>query len=89
MTHFEYMESIGQTNIFEFLEAPLSPGRNNAFITGDKVKIRFYTDELPSIEYCHPHLLGRGEIVGKKLDFYIVQIGERTVAVPGDKLILA
>ncbi|WP_413363108.1 hypothetical protein [Lysinibacillus sp. 3P01SB] len=60
MTHFEHMESIGQMNIFEFLEVPLSLGRNNAFITADKVRIRFYIDELSYIEHCHPQLLGRG-----------------------------
>lgn len=88
MTQFEQVELAGQTTIFDFLEFPPSLRRNNAFLIGDKVKIRFYIDELYYIEQSHQQLLGIGEIVGKKFDFYIIQIGEQVVEVPGDKLIL-
>ena len=88
MTHFEYLESIGQTNIFDFLDITPMSKRNKGFFEGDKVKIRYYVDEIEFIRNCHPQLMEVGEIIGKKLDFYSVLIGEEVVKVPGEKLIL-
>lgn len=88
MNHFEIMESVGQTNIFDYIEgvAP-STKRNNAFEVGDSVKLHFYQDEYDFIIECHPHLLEAGEVIGKHLDFHRVQIGGAVVDVPGDKLV--
>lgn len=88
MTHFEYLESIGQTNIFDFLDITPMSKRNKGFFEGDKVKIRFYADEIEFIRNCHPQFMEVGEIIDKKLDFYSVLIGEEVVEVPGDKLML-
>lgn len=88
MTHFEQMEQLGQTNIFEFLPIGYKSKRNNEFIEGDPVKIQFYQDEYNFIIECHPHLLEAGEVIGKHLDFYLVRIGDMVVEVPGEKLSL-
>lgn len=87
MTHFEIMESIGQTNIFDYIEMTPTTKRNNAFEVGDSVKLHFYQDEYDFINECHPHLLEAGVVIGKHLDFYRVQIGGAVVDVPGDKLV--
>ena len=88
MTHFELMESQGQTNIFDFLPKAENKKRNKAFFEGDVVKVRYYVDEYEVIKNLHPELLEPGVIVGKKLDFYIVQINETIIHVEGAKLIL-
>lgn len=89
MTHFEYLESVGQTNIFDFLDITSVSKRNKGFIEGDKVKIRFYADEIEFIRNCHPQLMEVGEIIGKQQDFYIIRIGEIVLHVEGEKLTLA
>lgn len=89
MSHFEYMEQAGQTNIFDFLPITPTSKRNRAFVEGDKVKIRYYADEIEFISNCHPQLLEEGEIVGKHRDFYVIQIGEIVLYVEGEKLKLA
>lgn len=64
MSHFEYMELIGQTNIFEFIES--SEARN----VGDIVKIKLVDESIDDeahnyMKYYMSHLLGKnGEIVG-------------------------
>ena len=83
-----YFETMEQTSIFDYLPIAADNKRNKAFFEGDKVKIRYYVDELPYIETCHPQWLEVGEIIGKKLDFYCVLIGEEVVEVPGEKLVL-
>jgi len=88
MTHFEQMEQSGQTNIFDFLDITPMSKRNKSFVEGDRVRIRFYTDEIESIQSCHPHLMKVGEIVSKKLDFYLIRIGETELYVDGSKLTL-
>lgn len=88
MTHFEQMEQLGQTNIFEFLPIKYDGKRNKGFIEGDPVKIRFYQDEFDFIYRCHPQLLEVGEIIDKHLEFYSVRIGNTIIDVPGEKLVL-
>ena len=88
MTHFELMEQLGQTNIFEFLPISYDSDRNKGFIVGDLVKIRFYQDEYDFIYQCHPQFLEVGEIIDKHLEFYRVRIGDKVVDVPGEKLVL-
>lgn len=88
MTHFELMEQAGQTNIFDYINIAPTSIRNNGFIEGDPVKIRFYQDELDFIYQFHPQLLGVGEIIDKHLEFYRVRIGDTMVDVPGEKLVL-
>lgn len=87
-THFEYLEEIGQMNIFDFLPITPSSKRNNSFVEGDNVRIRFYQDEYDFIFNCHPQLLEVGTIIDKQCDFYRVRIGETIVDVPGEKLVL-
>lgn len=86
MTHFEYMESQGQMNIFDVLPITPRSNRNKSFVEGDKVKIRYYVDELEFIQAYHPQLMEEGVIIGKAHDFYRVQIGEVVVDVEGQKL---
>lgn len=88
MTHFEYLESQGQTNIFDFLEVTPKSKRNKSFVEGDKVKIRFYADEIDFIRNCHPQLLEEGEVIGRKHDFYVIQIGGIVMYAEGEKLML-
>lgn len=88
MTHFEQMEQLGQTNIFEFLPIGYESKRNRGFMKGDPVKIRFYQDELDFIYHCHPQLLEVGEIIDRHLEFYRVRIGDKIVDIPGEKLSL-
>jgi len=88
MTHFELMEQSGQTNIFEFLPTKSTSKRNKGFFEGDKVRIRFYTDEVEYIQSCHPQLMGVGEVIGKQHDFYVIKIGEVELHVEGEKLTL-
>lgn len=82
------MESIGQINIFDILPIKTTPVRNKAFVEGDKVKIRYYADEIDYVRECLPQLLEEGEIINKQLDFYQVRIGEKLIDVPGEKLVL-
>lgn len=89
MTHFEYLESQGQMNIFDYIDITPTSKRNKSFVEGDRVKIRYYVDELEFIQACHPQLLEEGVIIGKANDFYRVQIGEVVVDVEGQKLKLA
>lgn len=88
MTHFEYLESVGQTNIFDYIDIAPTSKRNNCFVEGDKVTIRFYVDELAYIKECHPQLMEVGHIVDKQYDFYMVKFDGRTIEVPGEKLSL-
>lgn len=88
MNHHEYMESIGQINIFDILPIKTTPVRNKAFVEGDRVKIRYYADEIEYMCECLPQLLEVGEIVSKQLDFYQVRIGDSVIDVPGEKLVL-
>ena len=82
------MEQLGQTNIFEFLPISYESKRNNGFIKGDPVKIRFYQDEYDFIYNCHPQLLEVGEIVDNHLEFYRVRFVDKIVDIPGEKLML-
>ena len=87
MSDYEELEAKGQTNIFDFLE--ITPEkRNEAFVEGDSVKIRFYIDEIEFIEKNHPELLKVGKVIGTRHDFYVIQIDEITLHVDGEKLIL-
>ena len=86
MTHFEQMELHGQINIFEFMEAAPKVKRRKVFVEGNRVKIKFYADEIEFIQSCHPQLMEEGEIIGKHHDFYIVRIGEIELYVEGEKL---
>ena len=88
MSEYEELEAMGQTSIFDFLEKTPKK-RNKAFSEGDKVKIRFYVDEIEYIEKNHPELLKVGVVIGKRHDFYVIQINEITLHVDGEKLILA
>lgn len=88
MTHFEHMEQLGQTNIFDFLDITPISKRNKSFMEGDKVKIRFYADEIEFISKCHPQLMEVGVVIGRQYDFYIIQIGEIVLHVEGEKLSL-
>lgn len=85
MAEDNYLESIGQTTIFDFLQVD-NVKRSKAFEIGDKVSIRYYEEELDFIRDCHPQLLDGGEIIDKKCDFYRLKIGDVVVDVPGDKL---
>ena len=87
MSEYEELEMLGQTNIFDFLEKT-PKRRNKAFIEGDKVKIRFYVDEVEFVEKNHPELLQPGKVIGKRHDFYVIQINEIVLHVDGEKLIL-
>ncbi|MER1959153.1 MAG: hypothetical protein ABS942_17355 [Solibacillus sp.] len=88
MTHFEYLESVGQTNIFDYIDITPQSKRNNGFVEGDSVTIRFYVDELSYIKECHPQLMKVGYVVGKRFDFYMVKFDGETIEVPGEKLSL-
>ena len=88
MTHFELMESVGQTNIFDYLPKSIDRKRNKAFMEGDRVKIRFYVDEIEEVKKYRPKHVETGEIIGKKLDFYIVQFEDSVAYVDGGKLML-
>lgn len=67
MTHYEWLEDQGQTNIFSYIEEP---------VIGDKVSVQFEENELPYVQECLPFLLEPGKIIGKKADFYSVRFGE-------------
>ena len=88
MTYFEQIELQGQTNIFDFLPTKDDVKRNKAFFEGDVVKVRYYHDEYEILKKLHPELLQPGVIVGKKLDFYIVEINDVVIYVEGSKLVL-
>jgi len=82
------MEQSGQTSIFDFLDITQSSKRNKSFFEGDKVKIRFYADEIEFISNCHPRFMEVGEIIDKQQDFYVIRIGEVELHVEGEKLLL-
>lgn len=78
MTHFEYMEKIGQTNIFDYLEAEVAADQNNAPsvalnttpVVGDSVKINLTDSDEESknyFKYYYPHVLNKvGEVIDVK-----------------------
>ena len=73
MTHFEYMESIGQTNIFEFLEP-------STIDIGDEVIITLpdpvaYSDIYYYLLYYHPHIINkRGLVIDRQNSSYLVSV---------------
>lgn len=80
MTHFEYLESIGQTNIFEFLY----PAPTIQIGDAAKINIDSCDDEASDyFKYYYPHILNKvGTIVDKKLlrdkTLYLIDVyGER------------
>ncbi len=87
MTHFEHMETQGQTSIFDFMDSV--PVNKTHFANGDKVRIQFYDNELGFIKAHCPQLFEIGEVVGKKLDFYVVLFVDSVLYVEGKKLHLA
>ena len=67
MTHFEHLESIGQTNIFEFL----GPSTVEATVQiGDSVKINidYCEDEATNyFRYYYPHVINKvGTVIDSK-----------------------
>lgn len=88
MSDFEKLEALGQTSIFDFLETPKTK-QSKAFEPGDKVRIRFYVDEIEFVKNNHPQWLEVAEVIGKLHDFYEIKIGEITLHVEGGKLVLA
>ena len=67
MTHFEHMESIGQTNIFEFLGSSTVEA---AVQIGDSVKINIdYCDDEATnyFRYYYPHVINKvGTVIDSK-----------------------
>ncbi|MER1986600.1 MAG: hypothetical protein ABS948_11985 [Solibacillus sp.] len=66
MTHFEYMEELGQINLFDVLEMQV----------GDQVRAVIYEDEMAYVVEARPYLLEPGEIVAIQNDLYHVAYGE-------------
>ena len=66
MTHFELMESVGQTNIFDFL----SPTTEPVIQIGDTVKINIDNcddEAMNYFKYYYPHVINRrGTVIHKK-----------------------
>lgn len=68
MTHFEYMGSIGQTTIFDFLPSTMV---EPVVEIGDaaKINIDYCNDEATNyFKYYYPHVINKtGTIIDKKL----------------------
>ena len=73
MTHFEYIESIGQMNIFEFLDP-------STIDTGDKVKIVLpdpvvHSDIYYFLLYYYPQIINKqGKVIDKKNKSYLISV---------------
>ena len=85
MNEYDELEEKGQTNIFDFL---LEEHHKKEMDIGDKVMIRFYVDELEYVRSNEPCLLGVGQIVGAKLDFWLVDFGGKELLIEKNRLIL-
>ena len=85
MNEYDELETKGQTNIFDFL---LEEHHKKEMDIGDKVMIRFYVDELEYVRSNEPWLLGVGQIVGAKLDFWLVDFGGKELLIEKNRLIL-
>ena len=85
MNEYDELEAKGQTNIFDFL---LEEHHKKEMDIGDKVKIRFYVDELEYVRSNEPWLLGVGQIVGVKLDFWLVDFNGNELLIEKNRLIL-
>lgn len=86
MTHFEYLESIGQATIFDFLDAPVAPVK--VFAIGAQVKVHYYDDELEYVQSYLPHLLEVGEIVEVHDGFCRVLHAGKATLMDNEKLVL-
>lgn len=87
MTLQEELEILGQTNIFDFLPGG-SKDRSKGFMVGDKVKVRYYPDELEYVRDNHPHMLGEAVVVFVEGNHCKIEIDGKVVCVDGEKLIL-
>jgi len=85
MNEYDELEAKGQTNIFDFL---LEEHDKKEMGIGDKVMIRFYVDELEYIRSNKPWMLGVGQIVGVKLDFWLVNFDGKELLIEKNRLIL-
>ena len=85
MNEYDELEAKGQTNIFDFL---LEEHHKKEMDIGDKVMIRFYVDELEYIRSNKPWMLSVGQIVGAKLDFWLVNFDGNELLVEKNRLIL-
>ena len=85
MNEYNELEAKGQTNIFDFL---LEEHHKKEMDIGDKVIIRFYVDELEYIRSNKPWMLSVGQIVGAKLDFWLVNFDGNELLVGKNRLIL-
>ena len=85
MNEYDELEAKGQTNIFDFL---LEEHHKKEMDIGDKVMFRFYVDELEYVRSNEPWMLGVGQIVGVKLDFWLVDFNGKELLIEKNRLIL-
>lgn len=72
MTYFEYMESIGQTNIFEFLEPSIDIGEEVMITLPDPVA---HSDIYYYLLYYHPQVINKhGIVINKRNSSYLVSV---------------
>lgn len=67
MTHFEYLESIGQISMFDLLEVPVNPPIE--IVPGTLVKIDISNSDSQSVNYFryyYPHVINKSGIVRDK-----------------------
>lgn len=76
----------GQTNIFDFLDAPIEPVKH--LTIGATVKVKYYEDELAYVHECLPQLLGEGEILEVHNGFCRVMLAGKATLIDNEKLTL-
>lgn len=90
MTQFEYLESIGQINIFDIL--PSVEISDNTFEIGDTVKIQLIDEETDGIshnylKYYYPHVIGKvGNIVSIEGSSYQVYVNNTYIWLSAEEL---
>lgn len=91
MTQFEYLESIGQINIFDIL--PSAEKSYNNFEIGDTVKIQLIDEETDGIshnylKYYYPNVIGKaGNIVSIEGSSYQVYVKSTYIWLSAEELV--
>ncbi len=88
MDELELLESEGQMNIFDYIDVGQDSKRTRKLVEGDKVKLRFYVDEIDYIALCHPQLLGEGIVNECFTNCCMVSIAGDLIKVDNEKLLL-
>jgi len=88
MDELELLEEEGQMNIFDYIDVGQDSKRTRKLLQGDRVKLRFYVDEIEYIRLCHPQLMGEGIVTEWFDNHCMVSIAGELIKVDNEKLLL-